>query len=273
MRDERVHVVQQPLPVTIPHFIQSLFFIPHLSPAVPPSISPMILLGWTLNYEMFFYAVFAVAMAVSVVRRVPLAMTVLVILPVLGAFSVFDGSPAGEFYSNNLVLEFVFGMMLATLFLNGVLDRVGAPGGAILIAIGAIGLCVGGYHFELLRALVFGVPAALIVAGALSLEAARNVPKRQPFLLLGDSSYSIYLAHLFPIAVLRFAWSRLGLPTEGIVPVFSFMTIALAGGALAGVTSYLLLERPMLQFMRRPRRAQPPVPISGRIPAASTFAQ
>jgi exopolysaccharide production protein ExoZ len=258
---------------TVPHFLQSLFFIPHFSPSVPPSLSPLILLGWTLNYEMFFYVVFTVAMAVSVTRRVPLTMVALVILPVLGLFSVLEGSAPGEFYSNDIILEFVFGMMLATLFLNGVADGVGVLGGAILMAIGAIGLCVGGCHPELPRALVFGVPAALIVAGALSIEAARTVPKRQPFLLLGDASYSIYLAHLFPLAVLRFGWNRLGLPTEGIVPVFTFMTIALAGGALAGVASYLLLERPMLQFMRRPRRTELPIPLASGIPAGSNFAK
>ncbi len=151
----------------------------------------------------------------------------------------------------------MLGMMLASLYLNGVLHRVGATGGAVMIALGAAGLCLGAYHLELARVLVFGLPAACIVAGALSIEAARVVPKVQPFLLLGDASYSIYLAHLFPIALERFAWSRLGLPTEGIVPAAAFVSIALVGGALAGVASYLLLERPMLRAMRGPRRAKP----------------
>ncbi len=78
---------------TLPHFILSLFFIPHLSPAVPPSISPFILLGWTLNYEMFFYAIFALAMAMSVARRVPLTMAVLVALTALGALSLLRREP------------------------------------------------------------------------------------------------------------------------------------------------------------------------------------
>jgi exopolysaccharide production protein ExoZ len=242
---------------TLPHFLLSLFFIPHLSPAVPPSISPFILLGWTLNYEMFFYVIFALAIAGSVTRRVPLTIAVLVTVTALGALSVFDGSPAWEFYSNNIVFEFVFGMMLASLFLNGVLHRLGTGVGGVLIALGAIGLVVGSYHMELARALVFGIPAALIVAGALSIEASRAIPKVQPFLLLGDASYSIYLAHLFPIALERFAWSRLGHPTDGVLPVAAFVTVALVGGALAGIASYLLIERPMLKFMRGSLRRKP----------------
>jgi exopolysaccharide production protein ExoZ len=236
--------------LTLPHFLLSLFFIPHLSPATPPSISPFILLGWTLNYEMFFYAIFTLAMAISGAWRVPLTIAVLVTLVALGVLGSLAGSTAWEFYSNDIVLEFVFGMMLASLFLSGALHRLGAATGATLIAFGAVGLIAGAYHMELARALVFGVPAALIVAGALAIESARVVPKVQPFLLLGDASYSIYLAHLFPIALERFAWARLGLPTKGLLPVAAFIGIALVGGASAGIASYLLVERPLLKVMR-----------------------
>jgi exopolysaccharide production protein ExoZ len=223
--------------LTLPHFLLSLFFIPHLSPAVPPSISPFILLGWTLNYEMFFYAVFALAMALSMTRRVPLTVTVLVTLVVFGALGAFGGSPAWTFYSNDIVLEFVFGMVLATLFLSGALHRLGAATGVLLIALGAVGLIIGAYHLEVARALVFGVPAALIVAGALALESGRAVRKVQPFLLIGDASYSIYLAHLFPIALERFVWAKLGVPVEGLLPVAAFIGIAVVGGACGGIAS------------------------------------
>ncbi len=244
--------------LTLKHFLLSLLFIPHLSPAVPPSISPFILLGWTLNYEMFFYAVFALAMAVSLSRRVPLTVGVLVSLVALGALSVFDASPAFTFYSNDIVLEFVFGMALAHLFLNGTLGRLGAGPGWMLIGLGGLGLAAGAYGIaELPRALAFGVPAALMVAGALAIEAARKVRRVQPFLLLGDASYSIYLAHLFPIAMERFAWARLALPTEGVLPAIAFIGVSLLGGAAAGIACYLLIERPMLNAMRGWLRAKP----------------
>ena len=254
---------------TLPHVLQSLFFIPHWSPAGTPSVSPMIPLGWTLNYEMFFYAIFTIAMAISTSRRVPLAIAMILVLPMLGLLVNFEGSAAGEFYSNDIVLEFVLGMLLAPLLLNGALKRVGVAGGAGLVAAGIVGLCVGGYHLDQLRVLIFGIPAALIVAGALSIEEARRVPKVQPFLLLGDASYSIYLAHLFPIALQRFAWARLELPTEGIGPVVAFMGVALLGGTLAGIASYVLIERPLLQVMRGQRRLQIPNLFNGRTAAGA----
>jgi peptidoglycan/LPS O-acetylase OafA/YrhL len=244
--------------LTLKHFVLSLFFIPHLSPAVPPSISPFILLGWTLNYEMFFYAMFALALAVSMPRRVPLTVGLLVSLVILGALSVFERSPAFEFYSNDIVLEFVFGMALAQLFLNGSLARVSRESGWMLIGLGAIGLAAGAYGIaELPRALAFGIPAALMVAGALAAEAGREMRRVQPFLLIGDASYSIYLAHLFPIALERFAWGRLGLPTEGVLAATGFIAVALLGGVLAGIACYLLVERPMLNTMQGWLKAKP----------------
>ncbi len=249
--------------LTLKHFILSLLFIPHLSPAVPPSISPFILLGWTLNYEMFFYAIFALAMSVSLTRRVPLTIGVLASLVALGALSVFDASPAFAFYSNDIVLEFVFGMMLAQLFLDGRLAHVGIGKGWVLIALGGLGLAAGAYDIaELPRALAFGVPAALMVAGALAIEAGRKLRRVQPFLLLGDASYSIYLAHLFPIALERFAWARLGLPSEGVLPVLAFIGVGLLGGALAGIACYLVIERPMLNAMRGWLKAKPAAALS-----------
>jgi exopolysaccharide production protein ExoZ len=244
--------------LTLKHFILSLLFIPHLSPAVPPSISPFIQLGWTLNYEMIFYAIFALAIAVSLSRRVPLTIAALVLLVGLGALSAFDGSPALEFYSNDIVLEFVFGMALAQLFLDGTLARLSRGPGWMLIGLGAIGLSVGAYAIaELPRALAFGIPAALMVAGALAIEAGREVRRVQPFLLIGDASYSIYLAHLFPIALERFAWARLGLPAEGFLAATAFIGVSLLGGALAGIACYLLIERPMLNAMRGWLKARP----------------
>ena len=254
---------------TVPHLVQSLFFIPHWSPS--GSVSPMILLGWTLELRDVLlchlrhrHGDLGNAARPSCDRR---------------ALDPAHHEPLRQFRGNRS---------------GGVLQQRDHPRvhlrhvARIAVLEGrswprrranrcgldcrrAIGLCIGGYHYESSRALSFGVPAALIIAGALSIEAARPVAKMQPFLLLGDASYSIYLAHLFPIALLRFGWSRLALPTDSLGPVLAFMAIALLGGALAGVASYLWLERPLLQVMRRPSAIRAPIPITGR-PAASDIA-
>jgi len=37
-----------------------MLFVPHYSPQFPGEIWPLLIPGWTLNFEMFFYAVFLV---------------------------------------------------------------------------------------------------------------------------------------------------------------------------------------------------------------------
>jgi exopolysaccharide production protein ExoZ len=54
----------------------SLLFIPHANAGEPDSLSPMVKLGWTLNYEAFFYVVFAAVIALSGLRRTAALATV-----------------------------------------------------------------------------------------------------------------------------------------------------------------------------------------------------
>jgi exopolysaccharide production protein ExoZ len=52
------------------HLIFSLLFVPHASFATVGLLSPLVKLGWTLNYEVFFYIVLTAAMFVIAPRRV-----------------------------------------------------------------------------------------------------------------------------------------------------------------------------------------------------------
>jgi exopolysaccharide production protein ExoZ len=78
----------------------------------------------------------------------------------------------------------------------------------IIIASGAIVL--GAPYVDTGRLAVFGLPAAMILVGALAIE-RRGAIGRWPLLLIGDASYSLYLVQIFPIAVLRYLWRRLDL--------------------------------------------------------------
>ena len=65
------------------------------------------------------------------------------------------------------------------------------------------------HFFERQRVLLLGVPAFLVVLGAISLEevlAKRVIP---PLSLLGDASYSLYLFHPIATAIVAIVWARL----------------------------------------------------------------
>jgi exopolysaccharide production protein ExoZ len=103
------------------HLILSLLFVPHAIAATPAVLSPLVKLSWTLNYEVFFYVAFAVAMFVAAPRRVLLTTCLLAGLiaarpvgSILGA--QFDGVAA--VYTNQIIGEFVLGMFIARAYFD-----------------------------------------------------------------------------------------------------------------------------------------------------------
>jgi exopolysaccharide production protein ExoZ len=232
------------------HTIASFLFIPVLHP-VSHYFEPVLIPGWTLNYEMFFYLLFAAGLSVAGGRIVRLCLSVgaVIVLLVL-AGKGFSWSGIAAFYTAGIMLEFVFGMALAWLFLEG---RALPPLAALLaILVGVLALiAVAAGVGTLPRELEFGLPALMIVAGALGLPLAGGQRVLRPLKWVGDASYSLYLSHPLAISALAMIWRRLGggfaLPAAAMLFV---MAAALGCLAVAAVV-YRLVERPLIAFFRR----------------------
>src|SRR5947209_1711192 len=112
----KMAVQHKPLPDAA-SIATSLFFIPWdaQGTGVP---RPVYELGWTLNYEMFFYAAFALCIGFRREVAVALVTTLLAVFTLFGlAFPLHN--PQLFFWTQPIVLEFVFGMGLALLVRNG----------------------------------------------------------------------------------------------------------------------------------------------------------
>jgi exopolysaccharide production protein ExoZ len=223
--------------------VKSYLFIPATNPSLGV-VAPVYTLGWTLNYEMFFYFLFGLGLFIpwSATRFIALVATFLALVTI-GRWAA--GGPIAMTYTDPILLEFLAGIALA--MLSPWLMRQMAALGWLLILAGVAGLVlVTAAGLPWPRALASGAPAAAIVAGALVLEPlARTVPSRLG-LLLGDASYSIYLAHPFGqrvwLLVCQYAQLDLAAPA---VAVF-YVIAALVVGIASGVVAHLLVERPLL---------------------------
>ena len=60
------------------YIIKSFLFIPSYGPKFPDLIWPLVIPGWSLNYEMYFYALFAIALLLSAKYRGLVAVILLV---------------------------------------------------------------------------------------------------------------------------------------------------------------------------------------------------
>jgi exopolysaccharide production protein ExoZ len=175
---------------------------------------PYLTPGWSLSYELLFYALVALC-----IRR---TSWLFVIIPALFAlFLIFPSWPTARFLGWPYLLEFLAGFLIARMPLHH--GRYWLALGALLIIIAPIDI-----HGPW-RALTWGAPAAMIVYGALGIE---QTFKRKVFDLpvwLGDASYSIYLGHLLFI--------------ELRIPFPLLFLVAVAGCCLI----YVLVERPLLR--------------------------
>jgi exopolysaccharide production protein ExoZ len=219
-----------------PYVIGSYLFLP-----VRDSIGqywPMLGVGWTLNYEMIFYALVAVALALRV-------QVIWIVAPALCAFALV-AIPYPDGYASTIVVEFVFGVIIGINVVRGL--RLPLPLATGLVGFGFMMILVGPVVSGFLRPITWGLPAACIVGGAVGLEG--RLSKLIPLWLLnvGDASYSIYLMHPFIVPAVFLIVSKT-LPSYLWLP--AAIVGSLAASAAVGKLGFLWIERPILSWMRR----------------------
>ena len=220
---------------------QSLLFIPAISDH--GLVYPMLVQGWTLNYEMMFYALFSLLIVFPGVIRLWLLVGALSLLSLLHGTTLPRGVIL-TFYTDPIVLEFAMGALLGHYFSRWRLDRRLA---CAFVALG-LGLFVaaGLGEVQAIRFIRLGLPAALVVSGTIGLETSGARFTIRPLIFLGDASYAVYLFHTFAISLAyRFLRSVPGLTGPVLATV-----CGVAGGALA----YVLLEKPLTNALRRRKR-------------------
>jgi len=221
------------------HLLASFLFVPAMSPW--GLIQPVLPVGWTLNFEMLFYLVFAVAIALGLAR---LWFTLLVLAVVFLAGQLLPELTLLRFYSQTLIFEFVLGIAVAQIYLR---YPAGVPeAGVVLIATGAALMFLIDWGPGADRFSTWGIGAALMVMGAVWLEPwIANLKAAAKLSFLGDASYSIYLSHTFivPGAVLL-------LKAIGVQDALLVMLLVSILVVAAGCYSYVWLERPLTRLFK-----------------------
>ncbi|MBS5848421.1 MAG: acyltransferase, partial [Pseudomonas putida] len=203
------------------HMLLSMLFIPAENPG-GYGLYPTLNVGWTLNFEMFFYLLFGLAFLVRQRHHLLLVtVALLLVSEVLGRLGVLS-----RFYNNDIIYEFLLGIGLGVLYRRGLI-RQGRwlP----LVVLGVAGLAI--YHLDASQRLLhWGVPSAMIVLAFIALEPAFQ--GNRLLKALGDCSYSVYLVHVLVLYAGWFASERLHLnpylvfalcvPSIGLMSWFSY---------------------------------------------------
>lgn len=217
------------------NIIFSLLFLPSKNSS--GNLEAFYGVGWTLNFEMFFYAIFALALYF---RANVLRFVSAVLLPA-AALSLIrhENWPAITYLLNLLVLNFLWGMLIAELVFRGI--KMPQWLAWLLISIGLLVI----FLLPNLK-ITLGLQYAALVAGFVFLEPiiGKKIPKA--FISGGNASYALYLVHPMVGVLVAITLAKLGFfSTWGALALITLISL------LASSFVYVYFEKPVGRYLRR----------------------
>ncbi|MES3016267.1 MAG: acyltransferase [Bacteroidota bacterium] len=231
---------------------KSFLFIPYTVGASGPILSN----GWTLNYEIFFYVLVGTLVMVFKKPTITLFSASLIIVSII-VYSLTANSSNEflSFYSNQITLEFIFGIFLY--YLTNSFRQMLSTRPAVIIAafIALISFVIMVYcDFQKIyfsRVLLFGIPSFFVVLFFITSESFTKGDNRiyNYFYEIGNASYVVYLAHPFII----FFIARLISPIFGANLFYTVIELALKLLLVVLVSNWIhnKIELPVVKSIER----------------------
>ncbi|ACC71456.1 acyltransferase [Paraburkholderia phymatum] len=233
----------------VPGLLKSLLFIPYRKES--GHVFPMLFVGWTLNYEMLFYA--ASALALWWFRRhlsfVLAAITLLLAGLFVAANLAHSDHAAVEVLAYDRMLEFPLGFAVWYAWKKGVRVPVA------LAAPGAVGMYLLMTWIErawpdVSQLVGNGLPTCLLLLSTLSLESlVTDNALTRGLLYLGDASYAIYLSHPFVVEGMRKLLPKVAHGFDLRSP--AGVTLAIVMASVLGCAVYRYIDKPLQRALRR----------------------
>ncbi|HHQ6617550.1 TPA: acyltransferase family protein [Serratia fonticola] len=214
----------------ISHLIHSLFFIP-----MPENSPPIVSLGWTLNYEIYFYLIFSF----SIFFRERIRF-VLVSVMLLAIYILSITMDLNYFYRNDVVFEFLLGILLYYYFNKFSSRYKEVCSSSVFLIVLIVSLICMAFLNTQYRFLNFGILSFAVML--LSLHV--NFSDKLSYCIekIGEASYSIYLSHALsmPLILKILVYSSFGF--------YISVVISIAFSLIIGFLSYYFLERKLFSF-------------------------
>jgi len=220
---------------------------------IPQAHTPILSVAWSLSHEMLFYILFSMLFLSRTAGKVLFGIWLAgILLHVFGHY--LPNTTVVRFLFNLFNLEFFFGIACAYL----VKHKKSGPalpcfvlGMAFFFGTGLVESLLLGAQFDSIAFhLSYALSSALIIYGLTCLELAGCLRVDKLLLLLGQSSYSIYLVHVIVIMCFQQVYLHV-LANLGLPQTFVFLTCVLITLA-CGIMFSRMVEMPLLRSRRRP---------------------
>ena len=231
--------------------LKSLFFVPFAKSN--GLYQPILFVGWTVNYEMFFYMMLSVAVLINKRRAALLGASIMI--TVMAICSLFAGRSAiARFYSDSILLECVLG--LATYYFVRYAAKRLTPAmkpALLIVAISALIVLPSIEEFGILEhipAILRYGPASFVLIASVCLLAVIGADfKDGVIVLLGDASYVMYLTHAYVVLFLDRVVGR-ALPIFHVdKPIGCLMAMACV--MPLSVFLYLKIDKPTVRYLNK----------------------
>ena len=252
-------------PVTL---IKTLALMPQNAAVVGGTGAPVLIVAWTLQYEICFYAL----VGLLILSRMLGIATVLLLGASLTACHMASCTFPRSFFANNLFVLFGVGVLVASCARSSFRlprPRLIATSAAIaFLSYAMLETILGHELFAVDRRLIYGgLSSALILALVQAEQSCQLIIRNRWIPLLGDSSYALYLIHFHLISGLCKAARWIGLSgISGAIVAFFLILICCL---LVSVGFFVLVERPILRALSA-RSSAPGSPLpQGYVQASS----
>ncbi|CDG48969.1 Acyltransferase family protein [Serratia symbiotica SCt-VLC] len=228
------------------YIMKSLLLIPSYNPDVG-DITPIYTIGWTLVYEMFFYAIFTVSLSIKT-SWIRISALFVFFSSLIIAGSLYDShNPMFLTYTNPFIIEFIAGAMLG--FATNKILLLKEWVGSVFISIATLLFIFGVFYGSSLpRVMIYGSAASFLVISFITFENKFSKRKVNIALLIGNASFSLYLVHPFA----QRAWFIIENTMIGKIASFSnailYMTGAVLAGIIGGLICHLLNRKTIAEY-------------------------
>ena len=226
------------------NIISSYLFLPSERPG--GRIAPVLSLGWTLNYEIFFYFTFGMLLLLNKSRGLICLIASFLFLIIVNSLYDFHFVPV-RFWGNSIILEFISGVLLGVLKDRGDFQK-SLPFCFGIFLLGLIILLLG-CGLDVPRFIKGGLPATLMVYAALALPMAADRKIPAWIILLGDSSYALYLCHRFVLRAVTMLFAVVAIPPANELILYVLAT--LSGSVILSILVHKFIETPFLRLFSR----------------------
>jgi len=228
------------------HVFASFLFLPW--PNGEGELNPILGVGWTLNYEMYFYLLFSVSTLFSGAKRMIVLIGMILGMTALSFIIDYPKTSALGFWAQPIVIEFLYGCFIGLIFTRGVRIPLWASVG--LSVVGAIGIVYTSQENWITPAWRFasaGLPALAITAGfALGPQLQQKSYFIEGLKVTGDASYALYLSHPFTVNVVIVLWVHYSMNS-----IFALVLTTFVASVAVSIATHLLIEMPALKWAHR----------------------